>query len=97
MQYVAALLALAAIAKGSPFPQGVSMAIPPKASAPAGCSSSYSGSFGIAVVSITSSSNIISTTIKSIIPITTSAPGITPTTVVSSTAYSAAPVSQTSE
>jgi hypothetical protein len=62
MQYIAVLLALAAIAKGSPFPQGVSIAIPPKASAPGACSSSYSGSFGIAVVNITSTSNITSTT-----------------------------------
>lgn len=73
------------------------MAIPPKASAPGGCSSSYSGSFGIAVVSITSSSNITSTTMKSITPVTTSAPVITPTIIISSTAHSAAPVSQISD
>lgn len=51
MQYtVAAIFALAAAVKASPFPQGVTMAIAPSASAPAGCSPNFSGSFGIAVM-----------------------------------------------
>lgn len=57
MQYAAALLALAVAIKASPvaLPQGVTANIAPTAPAPAGCTPNYSGTFGIAVASITGS------------------------------------------
>jgi len=54
MRYtVASTLALAAAVSAAP--QGVTSAISPSASAPAGCSTSYSGDFQIQVVNVTSS------------------------------------------
>jgi len=55
MRYSIAPLALAALAYANPMPQGVTSAISPKATDPAGCSSSYSGTFEIQVVNVTSS------------------------------------------
>lgn len=56
MQFTLAILALAAIVKASPFPQAVTSAISPTDSAPPGCSPTFSGSFGIAVMNVSSSS-----------------------------------------
>lgn len=50
-----ALLSLLGAALASPMPQGVTSAIAPSSSTPAGCSSSSSGSFQITVVNVTSS------------------------------------------
>ncbi|KAK0659942.1 Cell wall mannoprotein PIR3 [Lasiodiplodia hormozganensis] len=56
---IAAVGALAArSAHASPFPQAVTAAISPSGAAPSGCSASYSGSFGIAVVVISSASSV---------------------------------------
>jgi len=55
MRSVFAGLALAALAMASPRPAGVSSSIAPAASAPAGCSENYSGSFEIQVENVTSS------------------------------------------
>ncbi|KAF9640325.1 putative covalently-linked cell wall protein [Lasiodiplodia theobromae] len=56
---IAAVGALAArSAHASPFPQAVTAAISPSGAAPSGCSASYSGSFGIAVVVISSASGV---------------------------------------
>ena len=57
MRYSIAPLALAALAAAKPMPQGVTSAIAPSASAPAGCSPDYSGSFQIQVVNVTSSAS----------------------------------------
>lgn len=57
MRYSVAPLALAAFAAAKPMPAAVSSAVAPSASAPAGCSSSYSGTFEIQVVNVTSSSS----------------------------------------
>lgn len=56
MRSTFATLALAALAAANPLPQAVTSAISPKTTAPAGCSSSYSGTFEIQVVNVTSSS-----------------------------------------
>jgi len=56
MRYSIAPLALAALAAANPMPQGVTSAISPSSTSPAGCSSSYSGTFEIQVVNVTSSS-----------------------------------------
>jgi len=53
--HMLALLAFAGAALASPMPQGVTSAIAPASSAPAGCSSSYSGSFEITIVNVTTS------------------------------------------
>lgn len=53
MRYSFAPLALAALAAANPMPQGVTSAISPKSTAPAGCSPNYSGTFEIQVVNIT--------------------------------------------
>jgi len=50
-----ALLSLLGAALASPVPQGVTSAIAPEASAPAGCSSSAPSSFQITIVNVTSS------------------------------------------
>lgn len=56
---IAAVGALAArSAHASPFPQAVTAAISPSGAAPSGCSASYGGSFGIAVVVISSASSV---------------------------------------
>jgi hypothetical protein len=59
MRYSLASLALAAVAFANPIanpvPQGVTSAIAPSGTAPSGCQSSYSGSFEIEVVNVTSS------------------------------------------
>jgi len=47
------LLALVGAAFASPMPQGVTSAIAPSAPAPAGCASSYSGTFEITVINVT--------------------------------------------
>ncbi|KAJ9621967.1 hypothetical protein H2203_006848 [Taxawa tesnikishii (nom. ined.)] len=54
MKTVAAVLALAGAVAA--LPQGVTSAIAPQATAPAGCQSSYSGTFQISVVNVSSSS-----------------------------------------
>lgn len=56
MRYSLAPLALAALAVAKPVPGGVSSAVAPSSSPPAGCSTSYSGTFEIQVVNVTSSS-----------------------------------------
>lgn len=56
MHYAFAILAAVAAVKASPFPQAVTAAISPTGSAPAGCKPTFSGSFGIAVMNVTSSS-----------------------------------------
>ncbi|KAK4982722.1 hypothetical protein LTR66_009130 [Elasticomyces elasticus] len=56
MQYSLALLALVGAAFASPNPQAVSSAIAPKASAPAGCSTTHSGTFQISTVNVSSAS-----------------------------------------
>ena len=53
MAYLPIAFVLLGVAAASPFPQGVTAAIPPTAPAPPGCVASYSGSFGIAVAKIT--------------------------------------------
>ena len=53
IRYASALLAAVAVVRASPVPQGVTAAISPSASAPSGCIASYLGSFGIAVMNIT--------------------------------------------
>lgn len=55
MQYALALLAAVAVVKASPFPQAVTAAISPTGSAPPGCSPTFSGSFGIAVMNVSTS------------------------------------------
>jgi len=50
MRSAFAVLALAAAAAASPMPQGVSSAVAPSSSAPAGCESSYDGIFQVTVV-----------------------------------------------
>lgn len=56
MQRTLALAALAAVAFASPMPQAVTSAISPESSAPAGCQTSWPGTFEITVVNVTSSS-----------------------------------------
>lgn len=56
MRSAFAPLAFAALAAANPMPQGVTSAVSPEASSPAGCSSSYSGAFEIQVVNVTTSS-----------------------------------------
>ncbi|KIW08740.1 uncharacterized protein PV09_00679 [Verruconis gallopava] len=56
MRYALGLLALAASAVA--LPQGVTEAISPSSSAPAGCSPNYSGSFQITVVNVTSAAKV---------------------------------------
>lgn len=56
MRYTIASLALAALATAKPMPGGVTSAVAPSGSAPAGCQTSYSGSFEIEVVNASSSS-----------------------------------------
>ena len=55
MRSTFATLALAALTAASPVPQGVTSAITPSSSPPAGCSGDYSGTFEIQVVNVTSS------------------------------------------
>ncbi|KAH9825784.1 protein containing internal repeats (PIR) [Teratosphaeria destructans] len=50
-----AAIALAAVAAAKPMPAGVTSAISPKVTDPAGCTSSYDGKFEIEVVNVTSS------------------------------------------
>jgi len=52
MQGLLALLAVVGAAWASPVPQGVTSAVAPSASTPAGCSPSHDGSFEITVVNI---------------------------------------------
>ncbi|OMP88266.1 Cell wall mannoprotein PIR3 [Diplodia seriata] len=62
--YAAAAAVGALVARGvhaSPFPQAVTAAISPSAAAPSGCSANYSGSFGIAVVVLSSTSSSVVT------------------------------------
>ena len=58
MQYTLALLALAAAVKASPVPQAVTAIITPSGSAPPGCMPTFVGSFGIAVVNITTATAV---------------------------------------
>ncbi|KIX93425.1 uncharacterized protein Z520_10844 [Fonsecaea multimorphosa CBS 102226] len=55
MRTFALLTALAVSALASPLPQGVTSAIAPSSPAPEGCQPSYSGSFEITVVNVSSS------------------------------------------
>jgi hypothetical protein len=50
MRCTLATVALAALAAANPLPQGVSSAISPSSSPPAGCSPDYDGTFMIQVV-----------------------------------------------
>lgn len=50
MQLILAILAAAAAVQASPFPQAVTAAVAPTASAPAGCMLSHASTFGIAVM-----------------------------------------------
>jgi hypothetical protein len=53
MRYSLVLLALAAAIEASPFPQGVTAKISPPGKAPPGCLPTYAaGTFGIAVMNI---------------------------------------------
>ncbi|EME88948.1 uncharacterized protein MYCFIDRAFT_86151 [Pseudocercospora fijiensis CIRAD86] len=54
MRYSIAPVALAALAAANPTPQGVTAAISPSTSSPAGCKPDYSGTFQIQVVNVTS-------------------------------------------
>ena len=57
MQYsFAVLAAVVAVVQASPFPQAVTAAISPSDSAPPGCMPTFSGSFGIAVMNVSTSS-----------------------------------------
>ncbi|KIW96053.1 uncharacterized protein Z519_03119 [Cladophialophora bantiana CBS 173.52] len=56
MRTFALLTALAVSALASPLPQGVTSAIAPSSPAPGGCQPSYSGSFEITVVNVSSAS-----------------------------------------
>ena len=56
MRTFAILSALAATAFASPMPQGVTGSIAPSSSPPAGCVTSYSGTFEITVVNVSSTS-----------------------------------------
>ncbi|MCJ1454806.1 hypothetical protein MMC28_005159 [Mycoblastus sanguinarius] len=60
MQYSLAILALVAAVQANPvaIPQAVTASIAPSASAPAGCSTSASGSFGIAVHNVSTSAPV---------------------------------------
>jgi len=58
MQFTLATLALAALAAAKPMPGGVTSAISPSASAPAGCKASYPGSFSIQTVNVSSSAKV---------------------------------------
>jgi hypothetical protein len=55
-----ALLAAAGAVLASPVPQGVTSAISPSGSAPAGCSGTYPGTFEITVVNVTNSKRDLS-------------------------------------
>ncbi|KAJ8609770.1 hypothetical protein MRB53_038919 [Persea americana] len=55
MRYTIALLATVAAVHASPFPQGVTAIIAPSGSPPAMCSTSKSGTFGVAVIPMTTS------------------------------------------
>lgn len=55
MRSTFAPLALAALAAANPVPQGVTSAISPESTAPAGCSPDYPGTFQIQVVNVTQS------------------------------------------
>lgn len=55
MKYTVALAALAAVVAATPAPQAVTSQISPSASAPAGCQTSYPGSFTITTVNATTS------------------------------------------
>ncbi|MCJ1368479.1 hypothetical protein MMC16_007623 [Acarospora aff. strigata] len=57
MQYALAILAVVAGVKASPFPQAVTAAISPTGSPPPGCTPSLSGSFGIAIMNVSTSSS----------------------------------------
>lgn len=64
MRSVHYFLLSAAGVLANPFPQGVTSIIPPSVSAPPGCKASYSGVFGVAVMSIqptTASSGAVAT------------------------------------
>ena len=50
MRYSFAPLALAALAVANPVPQGVTSAVAPEESAPAGCQTSSDGEFQIQVI-----------------------------------------------
>jgi len=58
MQYTLALLVLAAVVKASPVPQAVTAIITPTGSAPPGCMPTFFGSFGIAVVNVTTATAV---------------------------------------
>ncbi|TKA83448.1 hypothetical protein B0A55_00355 [Friedmanniomyces simplex] len=58
MQFTLATLALAALAAAKPMPGGVTSAIAPSASPPADCKTSYSGSFSIQTVNVSSSAKV---------------------------------------
>lgn len=56
MQYAFVILAASvALVKASPFPQAVTANISPTGAAPPGCSPTFGGSFGIAVMNVSTS------------------------------------------
>ena len=60
MQFTLALVALAAAVHASPvaIPQAVTAIITPSGSAPPGCTPTYAGSFGIAVMNISTAAGV---------------------------------------
>jgi len=57
MKYSIAFMAAVAAVQASPVPQAVTAKISPSATAPSGCSPTYSGSFGIVAQAVTASSS----------------------------------------
>lgn len=68
MKYFAAAAALAGAAAA--LPQGVTSAIAPQQTAPAGCQSTYSGDFSISVVNVTSSASKRSLSARKVLTMT---------------------------
>lgn len=58
MQYTVALLALAAVINASPLPQAVTAILRPSGSAPPGCMPTFVGSFGIAVMNVSTATAV---------------------------------------
>lgn len=58
MHSALAILAVVGAAVANPMPQAVTSAIAPSSSAPSGCETSYSGTFEIQIVNVTSSSKV---------------------------------------
>lgn len=61
MKTFLSILAAVAAVRASPVPQGITAAIAPAGTAPAGCMDSYSSSFGIAVMQVSASGAAVAT------------------------------------